>query len=259
MRQQRHEAICMELERAGRVEVEALAAAWGVQPITIRRDLDALAAQGMLIRVRGGGVRNERVKLEFSYNDRFQQQLPAKRAIAKAAAAMVCAGQTVLLDTGSTTQLVARELAGREGLMIVTNSLAVGHELRGALGLQVVVLGGMARPGGIELVGPFTERLLSEIRADVAFLGADAVDSESGFYAASPEVARIEELMIRAAARAVVVSAADKLHRRAFVRYAQFREVDCWVTSGEIEPAVRRRLQRRIELVDVPLEKEASR
>lgn len=257
MRQERHEAICLELDRAGRVEVEALAAAWGVQPITIRRDLDELAAQGLLIRVRGGGIRSERVKLEFSYNDRFQQHLGAKQAIARAAAAMVSPGQTVLLDTGSTTQLVARELAGREGLMIVTNSLAVGHELRGALGLQVVVLGGQARPGGIELVGPFTERLLSEIRADVAFLGADAVDPQSGFYAASPDVARVEELMIRAAGRAVVVAAAEKLRRRAFVRYARFQEVDCWVTSGEIEPAQRRRLRRVVELVEVPADKDA--
>lgn len=259
MRRQRQDAICAELERAGRVTVEALASSWGVEPITIRRDLDALAERGLLIRVRGGGVRSTRVSLEFSYSDRLRQQLPAKRAIARAAASQVESGQTVLLDTGSTTQLIARELSGRTGLTIVTNSLAVGYELRGSAGLQVVVLGGLARPGGIELVGPFTERQLSEIRADLAFLGADAVDAVTGFYAASPEVARIETLMIRAAARAVVVATADKLQRRSFVRYARLNEVDAWVTSGEIEPALERRLRRQLQVVQVPMSEDPQR
>jgi DeoR/GlpR family transcriptional regulator of sugar metabolism len=184
----------------------------------------------------------------------MQQHLPEKRAIARRAASLVESGQTVLLDTGSTTQLIARELTGRTDLQIVTNSLAVGYELRGALGVSLIVLGGCARPGGIELVGPFTERLLGEIRADIAFLGADAVDAARGFYTTDPGVARVEELMIESAACAVVTATADKLGRRSFVRYACFDAVDRWITCGDISAADRESVSAHIEIDDVSVE-----
>lgn len=250
-REERQEGICRQLEKEGRVGVDTLAAVWEVQPITIRRDLDELAGRNLLIRTRGGAVRTERVCLEFGYAERMEVNLPQKRAIARRAASLVEPGQTVLLDTGTTTQLIARELAGRHGLQIVTNSLAVGHELRGAVGISVILLGGQARPGGIELVGPFTERMLSDLRADIAFLGADAVDLDKGFYAVDPGVARVEQLMIAASATAVVTATAEKLRRQAFVRYASFDEVTRWVTCGDLAETVPKNRRTKIEIVEV--------
>ena len=146
--EERRREICKLLEREGSVKVDLLAERWQVQPITIRRDLEQLAEEGLLIRTHGGAVRNERVRLEFNYSDRIQQQLAEKRAIARYAADLVEPGQTIILDTGTTTQLLARELVPRTDLQIVTNSMVVAHELRAALGLNVILLGGQARHGG---------------------------------------------------------------------------------------------------------------
>ena len=248
--EERRREICRRLDERGRLDVEALAAAWRLQPITIRRDFEALAAEGLLIRVRGGAVRNDRVRLEFGYSERLRQHAAAKQAIAAAAAALVAPGHTLLFDAGTTTQLLARALNGRADLQIVTNNLMVVVELRGALGVEVVLLGGQARRGGFELVGPVPERLLADIRADFAFLGADAVDPESGFYTTDLGVARLEQLMIAAAKRTVVLADASKLGRRGFVRYAGFDQVDTWITAGALPAPLARKLRKRgLELI----------
>ena len=209
-----------------------LAAEAGVQPITIRRDLEVMAEEGVVIRVRGGAIRNDRVRLEFGYAERSEQNRREKSAIAAHAASMVQPGQTIILDTGTTTQLLARELVSRVDIQIVTNSMIVAYELRNSLGVNVILLGGQARRGGFELIGPITERLLTDLHADFAFLGADAIDPELGFFTTDLGVARVEELMIKAASTVVVLADASKLGRRAFARYAAFAPVHLLITSG---------------------------
>lgn len=241
------------IEERGRVRIDDLAAEAGVQPITIRRDLETMAGEGTVIRVRGGAIRNDRVRLEFGYAERSEQNREEKLAIAARAAATVQPGQTIILDTGTTTQLLARELVSRVDVQIVTNSMVVAYELRNALGVNVVLLGGQARKGGFELIGPITERLLSDLHADCAFLGADAIDPELGFFTADLGVARVEELMIRAASVAVVLADASKLGRRAFARYATFAQVGTLITSGAMSAEMRDQLEeQQTELIEVP-------
>jgi DeoR/GlpR family transcriptional regulator of sugar metabolism len=241
------------VEQHGKVRIDDLATQAGVQPITIRRDLEVLAGEGMIIRVRGGAIRNDRVRLEFGYAERGDLNRHEKSAIASHAASMVQPGQTIILDTGTTTQLLARELVGRVDIQIVTNSMIVAYELRNALGVNVILLGGQARRGGFELIGPITERLLSDLHADFAFLGADAIDPGLGFFTTDLGVARVEELMIKAAATVVVLADASKLGRRAFARYAAFAPVHMLITSGRIDAGIRAKLAKQhTELVEVP-------
>jgi len=246
------------LEQHGKVRIEDLAAEAGVQPITIRRDLEVMAEEGVVIRVRGGAIRNDRVRLEFGYAERSEQNRREKSAIAAHAASMVQPGQTIILDTGTTTQLLARELVSRVDIQIVTNSMIVAYELRNSLGVNVILLGGQARRGGFELIGPITERLLTDLHADFAFLGADAIDPELGFFTTDLGVARVEELMIKAASTVVVLADASKLGRRAFARYAAFAPVHLLITSGAIDAGIRTRLAKQpTELVEVPPAKES--
>jgi DeoR/GlpR family transcriptional regulator of sugar metabolism len=257
MVRQRREEICKLLNHQGKIDTEKLANDWNVQPITIRRDLEALEEKKLLIRVRGGAIRNDRVRLEFDYHERMEQNKAEKAAIAKRAAAMIQPGQTILIDTGTTTQLLARELVGRADLHIVTNSMIVAYELRGALGVEVVLLGGQARRRGFELIGPIPEKLLAGIHADIAFLGADAIDPDSGLYTPDMGGARIEELMIQSASKVVVLADASKIGRRALIRYARLEQVDALITCGKIAPTVRRKLKRKLtELIEVKPAKE---
>ena len=255
--QQRREKICELLRQKGRVAVAELAKDQQVQPITIRRDLDELAAKGLLIRVRGGAVANLAVRLEFTYAQREKQCVHEKRAIAKRASEMIQPGQTLILDTGTTTQLLARALIGRTDLQVVTNSMIVAYELRGAMGIEVVLLGGQARRGGFELVGPIPQRLLGDLHADLAFLGADAIDPKSGFYTTDLGVSQLEELMILSAGRAVVLADASKIGRRGFARYATFEQIDTWITCGTVPAEARRPLRRQsTQIIQVPRDKE---
>lgn len=249
--ERRHE-ICQLIDKGGSVRVDELALLWNVQPITIRRDLDLLASEGLIIRVRGGALRNERVRLELGYGERMHQNHVEKVAIAKRAAELIQPGQTIILDTGTTTQLLARELASRADIQVVTNSMVVALELRGALGVSVILLGGQARKGGVELIGPLTERLLGDFHADIAFLGADAVDIEGGFYTTDLGVARVEELMIQAATTAVVLADTSKLKRRAFARYASYGPIHTWITGGPLSPDTKKAIRARpVKLIHV--------
>jgi len=243
--EERRQEICQLIDKRGSVRVDDLATMWGVQPITIRRDLDQLATEGLIIRVRGGALRNERVRLELGYGERMHQNHGEKVAIAKRAAELIRPGQTIILDTGTTTQFLARELASWADIQVVTNSMVVAFELRGALGVSVILLGGQARKGGCELIGPLTERLLGDFHADIAFLGADAVDVDGGFYTTDIGVARVEELMIQAATTAVVLADTSKLKRRAFARYASFDPIHIWITSGPLSSDTKKALRNR--------------
>ncbi|MBT3380953.1 MAG: DeoR/GlpR transcriptional regulator [Lentisphaerae bacterium] len=250
--EERRQAICLLIDKGGSVRVDELADRWDVRPITIRRDLDLLANEGLAIRVRGGALRNERVRLELGYDERMHQNHAAKVAIAQRAAELVRPGQTIILDTGTTTQLLARELASRTDIQVVTNSMVVAFELRGALGVSVILLGGQARKGGGELIGPLTERILGDFHADIAFLGADAVDVDGGFYTTDLGVARIEELMIQTATTAVVLADTSKLNRRAFVRYASYDTIDIWIAGGPLPANAKRALRAKpIEIIHV--------
>jgi DeoR/GlpR family transcriptional regulator of sugar metabolism len=189
------------------VSTTAMAERFGVSPMTIRRDLKALEESGAVIRSYGGAVAAQRITFEFAFDERRQNHRREKRRIGRAAAAMVGDGQTVFLDTGTTTLEVARALARRDvACLAATSSLVVASELWGRGHIELLLLGGRVREGSPDLVGPATELMLDRLTADVAFVGADAVDPPRGSFADDAEAARVAERMAAHARRVVVVA-----------------------------------------------------
>jgi len=186
----------------GRASVDVLARDLGVTRSTIRRDLRRLANDGALIRTYGGAAASaagtgRRVSVD--------PRLAAKRAIAAAAADLVEDGQTIAISSGTTTLELAWRLVDRR-LTVITNALDVAAALLDRPGIELVVLGGVVRPGMHSTLGHLAELALRELRADTLFMGIGAVSSEHGLMNDSiPEI--LTDRALRHAARGCVVLA----------------------------------------------------
>ncbi|MGW8885958.1 DeoR/GlpR family DNA-binding transcription regulator [Streptomyces sp. NPDC055749] len=235
------------LAAEGRLEVEEAATTLEVSPATIRRDLDELADQQMLVRTRGGAVAHG-VSYELPLRYKSSQHAPEKQRIAAAVAELVGAGEVVGLNGGTTTTEVARALALRTGnsgqrdspqtcvpaLTVVTNALNIAGELAVRPQIKIVVTGGVARPQTYELVGPLTVGVLNEVVLDIAVLGVDGVDRQLGLMAHQEDEANISRLFAERARSVVVVTDSSKMGKRAFARICGLDRVDVLVTDSAL-------------------------
>ncbi|UOE42504.1 DeoR/GlpR family DNA-binding transcription regulator [Agromyces larvae] len=237
----------------GFVRVTDLAAAFGVTPVTARADLDALERGGAIRRVHGGAVPaatsavDLRPEREPSFEEALATSVRPKEAIGRAAAAMVRSGQSVILDVGSTALQVARALRSRDDLVdvtVFTNGLSIALELEREIPrFTVVVTGGSLRPRQHSLVHPLAGSMLDHIHVDLAFLGCNGVDPVRGITNANLPEAEVKVLMLRAAARAVVIADASKLGEVHLGRVGGIDEVDLLVTDDQAPPLLVRDLE----------------
>ncbi len=211
--------------------VEELQRRFGVSDMTIRRDLAALARAGRVIRTHGGASAAPKISFEFAFLRRQQTAEVAKQAIGRAAANLVQDGQSVLLDSGTTTLAVATALKARRNLTVITTSLPVASALQFCPTIRVLLLGGFVRADSPDLSGAVTESNLEQLHADVAIVGADGVDDRGRVYHAAPEVARLVGKMAAAAARVYVVADSSKLGRKALARSGDLTKWDGLVTE----------------------------
>jgi len=232
-------SVLEQMLRGGqRIRNAEMARRFGVAEMTIRRDLEALAAAGVAVRNYGGAQALGRVTFEFAFSDRNRLNSPAKRRIGAAAARRISPGQIVLIDTGTTTLEIARALSGRRiPCTIVTSSLVIAGELWSRPGVELVLLGGRVRNGSPDLVGEGTLADIRLVKADLAFLGVDAMD-EGGCFAADADVAQVAGVMLRQARRVIVVADASKLGRREPARYARWHQVDELITDRRAQPSM---------------------
>jgi DeoR/GlpR family transcriptional regulator of sugar metabolism len=220
VRTSRHSRIEQLLEMHGGCSVEDLARELHVSDMTIRRDLQRLAQAGRLVRTHGGAAPAAQVMFEFQFLRRSRQHKREKEQIGVAAAKLIGARQSVLLDSGTTTLALARQLCNHQGLTIITTSLPIAAALQHAPGVQTVLLGGLVRRDTPDLGGPLTESNLENLRADLAFVGADGIDLAGNVYNGSIETARMLSKMIGSASAGYVVADSSKIGRTALMQYA---------------------------------------
>lgn len=215
-----------------------LAEEFGVSGMTVRRDLQELAREGKVTRTHGGAAPSSQVSFQFGFLQRMSELQPQKQAIADLAAGLVTDGQSILLDSGTTTLALARQLKARRGITVITTSLPIAAELFACEGVDILLLGGLLRHDAPDLTGAVTEANLETLHADIAFLGADAVDEEGNVYNASPQLARMLGKMASASGRTCIVADRTKLGRRALVRYATAGDYDTLITDDGADPGV---------------------
>jgi DeoR family transcriptional regulator of aga operon len=230
------------LAAAGQLQVEEAAKALGVSEATVRRDLDELARQQMLTRIRGGAVA-QGVTYDLPLRYKSERHPSEKQRIAVVAAGLVRPGQITGLNGGTTTTEVARALATRSDLnsqvpspavTVVTNALNIATELAVRQHIKIVTTGGVARPQSYELTGPLATGVLEQVALDVAILGVDGIDAVAGATAHHEGEASINRLMARQAAKVVIAADSSKVGRRAFARICTAREIDVLVTDAGI-------------------------
>ena len=173
----RRELILAELV-AGEVDVRALATRFDVSESTIRRDLRQLTEDGLVRRTYGGALAARAGEPTVSVKQR--RNVTAKRAIARKAASWISPGDSLLLDAGTTTGLLAWELRHHRDLVVLTNGVSAMDALRDCEGIELIVVGGTLRPISQSLLGPLAERALELFTPDHVFVGVDAVEPDRG-------------------------------------------------------------------------------
>jgi DeoR/GlpR family transcriptional regulator of sugar metabolism len=148
-----------------------------------------------------------------------------------------------MLDSSTTPLAIARRLVMIPDLTVVTTSLPVASELFGREGLDVIILGGQLRDSSPDLIGALTENDLDLVRADVAFIGADAVDGQGYLYNASPEVGRMLRRMSAAASTVYAVADHMKLDRHELMRFAHVKDWAGLITDDRTDPGLHQRLR----------------
>ncbi|NOX56088.1 MAG: DeoR/GlpR transcriptional regulator [Planctomycetes bacterium] len=223
------------IAQRGECSVEELAETLGVSTMTVRRDLQVLAAEGRVIRTYGGARLGERATFEFAFLERISQNRESKEAIAHAAAKLVEGCRTIMLDGSTTTLAIARRLRGWTGLTVVTTSLPAAAELQHEPGVDVLLPGGYVRPASPDLTGSLTESNLELLRAEIAFLGADAIDAEGKVFTNPPDNSAVLLRMAASADRVFVAADHSKLGRSALRCFGRLQEWDGLITDSDCD------------------------
>jgi DeoR/GlpR family transcriptional regulator of sugar metabolism len=186
--------------------VNELASKLDVSSVTIRQDLNFLESEGLLKRVHGGAVLENAEdltnRLGFNYEKKLQ--------IARKAASLVNDGETILIESGSTNVLLARELVKKKNVILITTNVFIARQFRNIEPANIILLGGMYQQGSESLVGKITKVCLDQINFDKAFIGIDGYTSESGFTLRDLFRAEISTYIINKSCEVIIITDSSK-------------------------------------------------
>lgn len=237
LNEERRRAVLEIINRDGRVLVRDLARRFETSQVTIRKDLEVLHNQGAVYRTHGGALPVQvGALLDPSLREKEKLHRKEKMHIGAAAARLVQEGQSVVLDSGTTTTMIARELRGFRNLTVITNAVNIAAELAGTA-VQVILTGGILRENSFSLVGPLTEDTLRRLSADMLFLGVDGFDLHFGLTTPNLLEAKVNRVMIEIARRTIVVCDSSKFGRRSLSLIAPPSAVHQTITDRRVTKA----------------------
>jgi DeoR family transcriptional regulator of aga operon len=252
--EQRRRNVLDLVDQEGQVTVADLVQRFSISAVTVRSDLDALASVGAIVRSHGGAVR--RLEATQDYPIRMKETLhrEEKIRIGKVAAELVKPGETIILDSGTTTAEIARHLkrVRIQSLTVITNALNIAIELADLPGVSLIMIGGLLRPVSCSFVGPQAEAMMNEFHADRLFLAVDGFDLVNG--PSTPDVleAQLNSVMIRSAREVNVVTDFSKLGRRSVSRIGPIDRIRRLITDTHAPQEFTQGLRDRgIEVIEV--------
>jgi DeoR/GlpR family transcriptional regulator of sugar metabolism len=244
--EKRQGQILLHIKEKGSATIEEVAHRFGVSEMTVRRVLYKLADAGLIIRTPGGAMSAPTGSMERTFHERSEKMASAKDAIGRLAATLVREGDTVVLDSGTTTRYVARHLATRSALVVVTASLAVVDELAGSNGIQVRLTGGLYRRTSHDLCGSAVEEALGNVYADRVFFGAAALSLHKGVMNYDQEMPKA---ILRAGKQRILVIDSSKVGIEAVYRFCPVESCSLVVTDKGVKSADLKRLRKTTEVV----------
>ncbi len=237
--------ILESINENGSANIEELTKLVSVSESTVRRDLKKLAENGLLIRTHGGAVKKSSSTTfeQQAQNKRLLQQ-EEKEQIGKMAAEYISDGESVLLDSGTTTLALARYLKEKRGLTVITYDLRIALETELSSDSSLVVTGGIRRDGFDLLVGSQTENLIHNLSVDKAFLGADAIDLEMGVTNAGFAEASIKQEIIKSAKEVILIADYTKFGKTGLIKVASLEEIDHIITDYQVDQNYLEKIER---------------
>lgn len=229
--EERRRRICELLREQGRVTVDALASRFGTSQVTIRADLSTLESAGALMRTHGGAL--SLPEADQSLNAKQLQHYAEKARIAEAAAGLIRDGETIILDSGTTTAEIARRIRSLDlkSINVITNALNIAAILVDVPSVRLIVPGGILRRDSNSLSGPMAEAALGTLQANRLYLGADGIDPQIGVMTPHLAEAELNAKMIAIAREVVVVADASKFARRNISLIARVEQLNMLITD----------------------------
>ncbi|USI74802.1 transcriptional repressor AgaR [Sphingomonas morindae] len=233
---ERRQQISSLVRERGSVQVAPLAQRFGVSMQTIRKDLRFLALRGVMERSYGGAISADAVNVttELAVETKRSSHADEKARIGRRAAAMVRPGESVVLDSGTTTLQIARFLPDDEDITVLTNDIDILSVLAAKERLTIVMLGGMLRRKNRAFYGAQTVAALDDLRVDKLFLGVDGFDIERGITTHFEPEAMLNRKMVEAASQVIAVTDGSKFGRVCLHRIIDIEDIHDLVTDGTV-------------------------
>ncbi len=249
--EQRYQKILEALQQEGSVKSAAIRQQLGVSGETVRRDLEAMEQMGLLRRTHGGALPTAASELDTeaspedsgsyasyaSFHKRQTQNPYPKLEVARLAANYIQEGQCIALDSGTTAHMLAQVIKERfHDLTVVTNSLAVLRQLGSVPGITVVLTGGIYRPEESALSSELATLIFSKLNVDTFFLTTCGVSVERGVTYQRMEEIVVQEKMMQAASRTVMITDSSKLGVNSLIKMCDIDKISMIVTDSDASP-----------------------
>ena len=227
------------------VFVPELSKEFSVSEVTIRNDLEQLESKKLLIRARGGAMRVDQVvSFDQQLGNKHKFNMQEKSRIGKAAAHLIKDSDTIIIDSGTTTLEVIKNLPSTlKNLTVITNALNIANQLVANQNVNLIIPGGVLRKNSLSLIGPLAEKSLKNFFVDKVFLGVDGFDTRQGISTPNMEEAYLNQIMIDIAREVIVVTDSTKFLRKSLAFICKTDSIDTVITDSGITDDDKKRLE----------------
>lgn len=231
----RRDQILKLIADKGKVYVHELSEMFGVSVVTIRNDLDLLEKKNLLLRARGGAMKIEgQVSLDFNLSEKQRMYYCEKARVGKKASELIKDSETIILDSGTTTSEISKNLNSLKDLTVVTNAINIVNALAKHPEINVIIPGGYLRKNSLSLVGPLAEKNFKQLYVDKAFIGVDGLDINIGAFTPNIEEASLNQIMLEVAREVILVADSSKINRKSLSLICPISKIDTIVTDSGI-------------------------
>ena len=235
--EERQQKISEMLQGKSSLKVNELSIIFEVSESTIRRDLTEMEDNGLLSRIHGGAVCFNRTSFEPSFKEKEDEMKIEKSSVGKKAASMIETGDTIILDSGTTTLEIAKNITA-SGITVITNSIDIADILSNKESIELIVTGGTLRVTTRAMVGSITEKNLQNFRVDKAFIGANGISISDGITTPNFIEAQTKKAMIAVADKVIIVADSSKFNKVSFAVICPIKHVSSIITSFDLNKEI---------------------
>jgi DeoR/GlpR family transcriptional regulator of sugar metabolism len=230
---ERRKSILNQLKQDGRVRVSELGRQFQVTEETIRRDLEKMAREGLVIKSHGGAIINENTSIELPFNTRMKRNIEGKQAIAAIIAGQIRDGSQIVLDASSTSVFIAKALRKKQKLTVITNSVEIIVELADKPNIELISTGGLLESNYLAFTGAKTIRSFGEYNPEIAVVSCKGLSMERGVMDPTDSIANTKQAMIASARMTFLATDHTKFERFALSTICDPGDFNCVVTDRD--------------------------